>query len=93
MKKKKKRIHKDKNGFEYLKESYFVGGKMKFRKVYIIEGVPAEEFYQNNATDIDHFKNGEYWLISTEKDFFEDDVESGEQNPDLPNDETEDIPF
>lgn len=66
---------------------------MKFRKVYIIDGVPAEEFYQNNATDIDHFKNGEYWLISTEKDFFEDDVESGEQNPDLPNDETEDIPF
>ena len=29
-----------------MKESYFVGGKMKFRKVYVINGIPAEEFYE-----------------------------------------------
>jgi len=40
---------------------------MKFRKVYVTDGKPADEFYEKNATDIDHLKNGEYWLISNEK--------------------------
>jgi len=65
--KKKMKINKDKKGRDYIKESYFVGGKMKFRKVYVIDGKPADEFYEKNATDIDHLKNGEYWLISNEK--------------------------
>jgi hypothetical protein len=26
----KKKIHRDKNGREFIKETYFVGGKMKF---------------------------------------------------------------
>ncbi|TAJ01006.1 hypothetical protein DMA11_24820, partial [Marinilabiliaceae bacterium JC017] len=58
-KKKKSNIHKDKRGREYIKESYFVRGKMKFRKVYVIDGIPVEEFYEKNATDFDHFNNGE----------------------------------
>ncbi len=65
--KKKMKIHKNKKGRDYIKESYFVGGKMKFRKVYVTDGKPADEFYEKNATDIDHLKNGEYWLISNEK--------------------------
>ena len=69
MKKKKEiKIYTDHKGREYIKESYFVGGKMKFRKIYVIDGIPEDEFYEKNATDIDHFQNGEYWLINSEKD-------------------------
>ena len=64
--KKKKKIHKDKNGREFIKESYFVGGKMKFRRIYVIEGIPADEFYEKNATDIDFYMNGDYHLMSSE---------------------------
>lgn len=91
--KKKKKIHKDKRGREYIKESYFVGGKMKFRKVYVIDGIPAEEFYEKNATDLDHFINGEYWLMSSEQDSYDNCKESRELKPDLSNDEIEDLPF
>lgn len=87
------KINKDKNGQEYIKESYFVGGKMKFRRVYIINGIPAEEFYEQNASDIDHYINGEYWKISYEKDFNNSSDESYKENPDLTNKEIEDLPF
>lgn len=43
--KKKKKIHKDKNGHEFIRESYFVRGKMKFRKIYVVDGIPADQFY------------------------------------------------
>ena len=62
-KKSKKKIHKDKNGREFIKESYFVGGKMKFRRIYVIDGIPADEFFENNATDLDFYLNGDYELI------------------------------
>lgn len=62
-KKSKKKIHKDKNEREFIKESYFVGGKMKFRRIYVIDGVPADEFFENNATDLDFYLNGDYELI------------------------------
>lgn len=58
--KKKRRIHKDKNGRDFIKESYFVGGKMKIKRVYMIDGVPNEDFYEQNASDIDHLLSGEY---------------------------------
>ncbi len=91
--KKKKKIHKDKRGLEYIKESYFVGGKMKFRKVYVVDGIPAEEFYEKNATDLDHFRNGEYWRMSSEQDSNDDCEELSELKSDLSNDEIEDLPF
>lgn len=47
----KKNIYKDRKGRDYIKEAYFVGGKMKFRKVYVIDGIPVEEFYEKNETD------------------------------------------
>ena len=89
----KQKTYKDKSGREYIKESYFVGGKMKFRKVYVISGLPVEEFYKNNATDIDHYLNGEYWLISSEKDSGNNCEESNRQKPYLSEGETEDLPF
>ena len=64
--KKKKKIYKDKNGRDFIRESYFVGGKMKFRRIYVIDGIPADEFYKNNATDMDFYLNGDYALINSE---------------------------
>lgn len=66
--KRKKKIHKDKNGCEFIKETYFVSGKMKFRRIYVIDGIPADEFYEKNATDLDFVLNGDYELMSSEKD-------------------------
>ena len=44
--KRKKKIHRDKNGCEFIKETYFIGGKMKFHKIYLVDGIPADEFYE-----------------------------------------------
>ena len=51
--KRKKKIHRDKNGREFIKESYFVGGKMKFRRIYVIDGIPAEELHEIPAEHSD----------------------------------------
>jgi len=91
--KKKRKIHKDKNGREFIKQSYFVGGKQKFHRVYLIDGIPEEEFYEQNASDIDHLMNGDYWLISYEKensDSIEDSEKQKDRSPDNRNDE---LPF
>ena len=91
--KKKRKIHKDKNGREFIKQSYFIGGKQKFRRVYLIDGIPEEEFYEQNASDIDHLMNGDYWLISYEKensDSIEDSEKQKDRSPDNRNDE---LPF
>jgi hypothetical protein len=90
---KKKKIHKDKNGREFIKESYFVGGKMKFRRIYVIDGIPAEEFYEKNATDLDHFRNGEYWLMRSEQDSIDDIEESSVLKADLITADMVDLPF
>ncbi|MBK3517662.1 hypothetical protein [Carboxylicivirga marina] len=63
---KKKKIYKDKKGREYVKEAYFVGGKQKFRRIFVIDSIPADKYYEQNATDIDHVINEEYWLIKGE---------------------------
>ena len=88
--KKKKKIHKDKKGREFIKESYFVGGKMKFRRIYVIDGIPAEEFYEKNATDLDFYMNGDYHLMSENASTNHDDEQIGEKY-DSP--ENEDLPF
>ncbi|HMP29011.1 MAG TPA: hypothetical protein PKD85_05400 [Saprospiraceae bacterium] len=62
---KKKKIYKDKKGREFIKESYFVGGKMKFRRISLIDGIPAHEYYLKNATDLDLYLNGDYELINS----------------------------
>ena len=90
---KKRKIHKDKNGRDYIKESYFVRGKMKFRRVYVIDGLPIEDFYEQNASDIDHYQKGEYWKISYEKSFNNNSGESHKPELDLTDDKMEDLPF
>ena len=91
---KKKNIHKDKNGREFIKESYFVGGKMKFRRIYVIDGIPADEFYEKNATDLDFYMNGDYNLMSSENesnnhDILQNDIESERIN----SEDIKDLPF
>ncbi|MCF8230453.1 MAG: hypothetical protein K9G58_12800 [Bacteroidales bacterium] len=92
--KKKKKIHRDKNGREFIKETYFVGGKMKHDRVYLIDGIPVNEFYEKNATDLDFFLNGDYELMSSEKD---SDIHFKAQNnkkiDSRDNEELEDLPF
>jgi hypothetical protein len=58
-----KRIHRDKEGRQYQKQSYFIGGKMKFCRVYVIDGIPVDEFYENNATEIELVKDNQLHLI------------------------------
>lgn len=82
--KRNKKIHRDKKGRDFIKETYFVGGKMKFRRIYVIDGIPADEFYQKNATDMDFFVNEDFELINCK--------EQNKQEPDLP-DNIEDLPF
>lgn len=60
--KKKPKLYKDKNG-EYIKQWYFVRGKQKFIKIYIIDGIPADEFYLQNADPITLLQDGHYELL------------------------------
>ncbi|HTO16277.1 MAG TPA: hypothetical protein VLZ83_10915 [Edaphocola sp.] len=65
---------------------------MKFHRIYVIDGIPADEFYEKNATDLDFFMNEDYHLMSSENesnnyDTLQNDIESEE------NDNLEDLPF
>ncbi len=92
--KRKKKIHIDKNGREFIKETYFVGGKMKFRRIYVIDGIPADEFYEKNATDLDFYLNGDYELMSSEQDSNNHYNVQNKNESDLPdNEDLNDLPF
>lgn len=92
--KRKKKIHSDKNGREFIKRTYFVGGKMKHDRIYVIDGIPENEFYEKNATDLDFFINGDYELMSSNKG---SDNHCNEQNnselDSTDNEGIEDLPF
>ena len=64
------RIYRDKHGREYRKEKYFIGGKMKFRRVYVIDGMPADEFYDKNATVIELMIDGNFHLLNDKNDAY-----------------------
>ena len=66
--KRKEKIFSDKNGRQFIKETYFVGGKMKFRRIYVIDGMSADEFYENNATELDFYLNRDHELINIKSD-------------------------
>lgn len=92
--KRKKKTYKDKKGREFIKEFYLIGGKRKSRRIYVIDGIPADEFYEQNATDLEFFMNGDYELMSSERDaanLTEDDKNKGAK----PHDEEgcSDLPF
>lgn len=65
-KKNNPKIHKDKNG-EFICKTYFVHGKMKKQKIYVIDGIPVDEFYRNNADPITLFQNGDYEILSEQE--------------------------
>ena len=90
--KKKRKIHKDKNGREFIKEAYFVGGKMKFHRIYVIDGIPVDEFYEKNATDLDFYLNGDYELMSCNNDSENHYNVQNENETDV-TDNTDDLPF
>ncbi len=92
--KKQKKIHRDKNGREFIKETYFVGGKMKHNRVYVIDGIAEIEFYEKNATDLDFYLNGDYELMSCNKDSEEKhNVPSNNQTGLKDNADLNDLPF
>ncbi len=92
--KRKKKIHRDKNRREFIKETYFVRGKMKFRRIYVNAGIPADGFYGKNATDLDFYLNGDYELMNSEKDSNNHCNKQNNKELDLPYDEdTKDLPF
>jgi len=92
--KRKKEIHRDKKGREFIKKVYFVGGKMKFHRIYVVDGIPADEFYEKNATDLDFYLNGDYELMSSEKDSNTHCSEQDNKELDsLDNEDLKDIPF
>ena len=60
--KKKPKIQKDNKG-EFIYETYFIRGKMKRQKIYVVDGIPAEEFYRQNADPITLLQNRDYELL------------------------------
>lgn len=91
--KKKRKIYRDKKGREYIKESYFVGGKMKFRRIFDIDGIPEDEFYERNATISDHLINEEYQMICYDSDSFDFSNESNTQESGDSVDIDDELPF
>lgn len=90
--KKKKKVHKDRYGREFIKESYFIGGKIKFRRIYVIEGIPADEYYEKNATDLDFYMNGDYHLMNQNRETTIDEkLEKSKEHE--TNDNLTDLPF
>ena len=67
---------------------------MKFRRVYVIDGIPAGEFYENNASDLDFYLNGDYELMNSEKDVSNQFKEQDNKEPDsLHNEDLKNLPF
>lgn len=62
----KSKVYKNKHGREFIKKAYFMGGKMKLKRIYLIDGMPADEFYLKNATQLDFYQNGDYEYIKSE---------------------------
>ena len=90
----KRKIHRDKKGREFIKETYFISGKMKFRRIYVIDGMPADEFYEKNATDFDFYMNGDYELMSRENDSNNHfDEQNNIELDSIDNEKLKDLPF
>ena len=47
----------------YRTEVYFVGGKMKKRRIPLIDGIEVEEFIRRNADDAFLIENGYFHIL------------------------------
>jgi hypothetical protein len=65
LKKNGPKIFRDDKG-EYIRKSYFVNGKQKFMKMYVVDEIPADEYYEKNADPITLLQNGDYELLQQE---------------------------
>ena len=66
---------------------------MKFQKKYLIEGILTNEFYEKNATDLDFYLNGDYHLMSSEKDSNKCNEQNVKELDSLDNGNLDDLPF
>jgi hypothetical protein len=85
-------------------EVYFVGGRMKRRKIPLIEGLEVDEFIRRNADDIFLFQAG-YYEILHERETAAARMSEGELERErqkgaaagasaaLPADDDDDVPF
>jgi hypothetical protein len=60
--KEKPKIRRDSKG-EYFFQSYFGRGKQRYERIYVVDGIPADEFYRRNADPITLLQNGDYELL------------------------------
>jgi hypothetical protein len=60
--KNKPKIYKDNKG-EYIKQWHFVRGKQKCMRIYVIDEIPAGDFYERNADPITLLQDGHYELL------------------------------
>ena len=56
---KKPIIHRDELG-EFRWETFFVRGKQRRRKIRLIDGIPVDEFIENNADEIYYTQERDY---------------------------------
>lgn len=90
----KRKIHRVKNGLEFIKETYFIGDKTKFLRIYVIGGILAYEFYEKNATGLDFYLYGDYELMNSKNYSKNHFNEKNSKEPDSPNNEDlKDFPF
>jgi len=57
------RTHLAKKGQDFRFEIHFVGGKMKKRKIPLIEGLSVEEFVRRNADDAFLIEEGYFNIL------------------------------
>ena len=60
--KNKPKIRKDKKG-EFIYHKYFIRGKMKLQKIYVVDSIFVDEFYEKNADPITLLQNGDYEFL------------------------------
>lgn len=56
------KIYKDNKG-EYIKQCSFVRGKQVLTKIYVVDGLPVDEFYEKNADPITLLQDEFYELL------------------------------
>lgn len=85
----KKSKQKIGNHGEYIYRQYFLNGKQKMRKVYLVNGIPVDEIeahesYLKMADDISLLKDGEYIELDRRYLKSENEIYSSNQDDEIP---------